>query len=205
MKSEDIQKLIPTLESELAKKNADLDALIEEFRTELAILAEPWMKKKVEYAIEGHSKEFEKFSIEKVQALKNEVRGLFSRLPEIAREETKDKGDWPHNRAADESGHREGKNEPFFNNAYRNVISHIASVLDRYGLLTVPEGYAQEWNRIGEGRFRYGFNPGFQDLKIASLNRYDAALFEWKKIKDQLEKANSDLSRAKAKELWDSA
>lgn len=205
MKSDEIQKRISSLEPQLAKKRAELDALVEEFRVALPRFAQPWMQKTLDYAIAQQSIKVQSFNIEKVRAMKEEVRALFSRLPEVALEETKDQKDWPHNRAPEESVYGQEKKEPFFDKAFRSVISHIASVLDRYGLLTLPKGYAQEWTRVGEGRFRYAFNPGFQDLRIPSVARYGEVFVEWKKIKEETEKVLDELSKAKAKELWDSA
>jgi hypothetical protein len=205
MKSTEIQQVISKLETQVSAKKLELESIIEEFRRELPAHAESWMKRRVESAIETHAAKVEALGLERVQALKAEVSQLFSRLPQIVRAETADPRDWPHNRPADTSGYGEGRNEPFFDKAFRGVISHVATVLHRYGLLESPKGYAEEWNRIGEGRFRYGLNPGFQDMHLASVSRHQAVFSEWERMNKELATAKADLSKAKARELWDSA
>ena len=203
MKSDEIQKQISALEPQLEEKRAELDALVEEFRAELPHFAQPWMQKYLDQAIENHSKEIELFSIEKVRALKDEARALFSRLPEIALEETKHQGAWPHNRAPEEPRYGQEKDEHFFNKTFRSVISYIAPVLDRFELLTVPKGHISDWKRVGENRFSYAYNPMFPEIPSATHHREVFAV--WTRIKGEIDEKREELSKAKAKELWDAA
>jgi hypothetical protein len=204
MKSKELTVEITALEEQRATLATQLDALIHAFQKQLPSVAEPWIRREVERRIEDHPDRVEELGIEKLKILKNRMNSLISELPEIVEKETSDKQDWPHYRAKDTSGYKQNKNEPFFNKAFRNVISHIGTILDEFGLLTEPKGHVPNWKQTANGKFRFAINPGFESLSIQPVKKFVNLEKEYETLITKLNEKKAELAKAKAKELWES-
>ena len=205
MKSKELAVEITALERQRATLATQLDVLIHAFQKQLPSIAEPWIRRQVERRIEDHPDRVEELGIEKLKILKNRMNSLISELPEIVKRETSDKQDWPHYRAKDTSGYGQNRNEPFFNKAFRNVISHVGAVLDEFGLLTEPKGYVPSWKKTSNGKFRFAINPGFESLSIQPVEEFIKLEKEYETLVTKLNGKKEELAKAKAKELWESA
>lgn len=205
MTSNEISQQLEKLEESGKLVAYKLDQLIEEFQQALPSVAESWILKEVERRLFDNAEKVETIGIEKMSALKRKVRELITRLPEIVQEETKNKSDWPHYRNQGESGYGSEKNEPFFNKSLRNVISHLGHVLNEFGLLEVPKGHYQTWERVGQNKFRYAINPGVDILPKMITSQFDETLKEYEKIQSAIKNTKKLYQQAKTKEMWDAA
>jgi hypothetical protein len=217
MKSTGIAKEVEALQMQKSPVEQKLDTLIQRFQFELPSIAETWMRREVERRIEDHPDVLEKLGTDKLKALKDTVNDLIASLPEIVKKETSDESDWPHNRAPESSGYERDKNEPFFNESFRNVISYLGVVLDEFGLLSelkvcVPSwervgtgGCIPRWERLGPGRFRYTTNPGFEALSTPSVKEFGEVYNRYRALSGKLDNKQKELAKAKARELWEFA
>jgi hypothetical protein len=205
MNSSEIETELVKLESERSDIAKKLDAIVEEFRAELPGLAEPWIRAEVERRITANPEKVKELGLKHLKALKSGLADLISGLPQIARRETEERAAWPHYRGDGEIGSAIAKNDPFFDHAFRRVISHLAPLLDHFGLLTEPTGHVQVWERLGNGKFRYAANPGFIDMEVASNKKFYDSFPRWAELGSRIQRLKKDLAQAQAKELWDSA
>jgi len=205
MKSTDIAAEVSSLQPQHDALTKRLDAFVQRFQDELPSLAEPWMRREVARRIEDHPETVEALSVEKLKTLKGKVNALMVVLPEIVKQETSDKKNWPHYRTPETTGYGRDKDEPFFNKAFRNVISYLGAILDEFGLLAEPKGYVPSWEKIGPGKFRFAINPGFEVLSTATLNEFDQVYKEYRLLAEKLDNKQKELAKAKAREMWESA
>lgn len=205
MKSEEITRELEQLEKQRQSVATKLDEVVEKFRDELPKLAEPWIRKEMEGRISRYPDVVQKLGKEKLSVLKTKFNKLISELPAIAKNETKDKNDWPHYRKPGTTGYGEGKNEPFFEKAFRNVVSYIGPLLQEHNLLNEPSGYGQSWQHVGGGRVRYAINTGFQDMNVESRKEYYTISRDYDDIIQKMDARKLALSHAKAQELWEAA
>jgi hypothetical protein len=205
MKSTDIEVEVSSLQQHGDALRNQLNVLIQRFQNELPSLAEPWIRREVIRRIEDHPETVAALGAEKLKSLKGKVNSLIESLPDIVKKETSDSEDWPHNRAPESSGYGRSENEPFFNKAFRNVISNMGVVLDEFGLLTEPKGYVSSWERTGAGGFRFAINPGLDFLSIPILIEFGQLYKQYRVVAENLEKKQKELAKAKAREMWESA
>ncbi|MBN1274525.1 MAG: hypothetical protein JXB26_19870 [Candidatus Aminicenantes bacterium] len=205
MRSKDLADEIDAFAPKRDDLRKRLDSLIVAYRPHLASIAETWIREEVDRRLKDHAKQIAEMGIDRIKQLKSKVEGLIASLPDVVQEETSQEADWPHNRSKNDSGYGQDKNEPFFKKAFRNMISRIAAVWDEFDLLGEPTGYTQCWERLGSGRFRYAFNPGFEVLDCDTLAQYSTALREYQSLVNKIEMKQKEMEEAKAKELWESA
>lgn len=205
MSRTEIEAQLAEAEERFSALNQRLDEIIESYRNQLPGLAEPWIRAEVERRITDNAEKVEALGLERLKNLKSGLADLISRLPQIARVETEDRSDWPHYRVQTQSANDRTENEAFFDKAFRSVISHAGALLHQFGLIAVPKGYVQVWEDRGNGKYRYGINPGFMDLTVPSRDSFHEALREWKPLKRQVDQLRQQLAQTRAKELWDSA
>ena len=217
MKITSVAKEVEALQMQMSSIEEKLDFLIRCFQVELPSIAETWMRREMERRIGEHPEVLEKLGAEKLKALKSKANDLIASLPEIVKKETSDERDWPHHRETEFSGREFDKNEPFFNRAFRNVISYLGIVLDEFGLLSqlkicVPSwervgngGCIPPWERLGNGRFRYAIDPGFEAISPLSVKEFNELYNRYKTLSVKLSNKQKELAKAKAREIWEVA
>jgi hypothetical protein len=203
MKSVEIAKEVEALQKEKSAIVEKLNTLIRGFQSELPPVAEKWIRREVERQIEDHPDVVEKLGVDKLKVLKGKVTNLIASIPEIVKDETSNESDWPHNRAVGSTGYGAGRNEPFFDKSFRNVISYLGGLLEEFDLLSQPKGYITIWQRVGGGKFRFGANPGFEGTP--STKEFDEIYKQFKTLSESVDRKQDELARAKARELWESA
>lgn len=206
MKSDELAAETEKLEAERKLMAGQLDALIEKFRPHLVAISEPWMRREVEHAITNNSEVVQGLGLEKIRNLKAKLEALVKLLPVIAEKETADPRDWPHNRPSGTTGYGQGRDydEPFFNKVFRNTISRVAEVLDEFGMLANRKGEHAAWQKRN-GRWQFAFNPGLEVVDNDVTQRFGELHKRYEELVSQLNRKKTELSQAKAKELWDSA
>jgi len=205
MKSTDIAAEVASLQGQRDALKKRLDTLVRRFQDDFPSAAEPWIRREVERCIENHPDSVEALGVERLRALKSKVNTLIASLPEIVKRETSDEKYWPHYRAPETSGYGRDKDEPFFNEAFRNVIGNLGAILDEFGLLTEPKGYVPSWEKTDTDKFRFAINPGLDALSTIDLNEFGQVYKEYRALADKLENKQKELAKAKARELWESA
>jgi hypothetical protein len=202
MKSADIQAEVSLLQKQRDTLTVQLSQLVQRFQTELPSVAEKWIWREVEDRIGGHPDTVAALGVEKLKLLKTKVRELIASLPKIAVEETSNSADWPHYGKYTDIGDGAGMSQ-FFHEAFRKVINHLGPVLDEFGLLQAPEGQGIAWVRLGDARYNYSINPGFDSTPV--LSTYEHVYKDFRNVEEKLETKQKELARVKAKELWESA
>jgi|SRR5659263_414570 len=205
MKSTEIEADVLLLQQQHDALRDQLDILVQRFQGELPLAAESWIRQEVERRIEDQPDTVAALGVEKLKSLKDKMNALIASLPEIAKRETSNTADWPHYRKKDDDGYSWGRDEPFFARTFRKVINHLGEVLNEFGLLTEPRGYAVSWVKTGPSEFRYAFNPGFDPSSTPVLGEFAQVYKQFRSVAEALERKQQDLARAKAKELWESA
>ncbi len=204
LRSKQLADEIESLETQRSKLSEQLDTLVVKFRPHMASAAETWIRQEVSRQIRDRAEDIEKMGIKRVRALKSKVEALINSLPQIVLNETSEKNNWPHNQPQQENEYEHVKSEPI-HKAFRNVVSHIANVWNEFGLLRDPRGYGQTWERVGTNKFRYNMNPGFDVLQCDILDQYSDRLNLYHELVSQVEAKEKERSKAKAKEIWESA
>lgn len=207
MKSHEISQILAEFENQRFDLVAALDVAFEKFRGFLPGIAETWMRREVERRIAGNPDQVQALGLEKVKILKWKINALIDRLPAIASEETRNRKEWPHYRVPDpaDDGKLITNNESYFTKAFKSVISHVAAPLDEFGLLSEPKGYYPSWAKISDAKLRYAINPGFVNQANGPVAEYMGLFKKYESLIVKIEITKAELSKAKARELWESA
>jgi hypothetical protein len=56
---------------------------------------------------------------------------------------------------------------------------------------------------LGDARYNYSINPGFDSTPV--LSTYEHVYKDFRNVEEKLETKQKELARVKAKELWESA
>ena len=204
MKSADIEAEVSSLKLQRDTLRDRLNLLVQRFQNELPSAAESWIRRELESRIEDHPDTVVALGIEKLRSLKGRVSALVASLPGIAKKETSNTVDWPQYRTRDRDSDSRGVSEFYFHQAFRDVISHLGAVLYEFGLLTEPKDHLASWHKIGDDRFRYAINPGFEALSTPVLDEFQRVYKDFRSVEDKLENKMKELVKTKAKELWES-
>jgi hypothetical protein len=201
MKSDDIEAEVILLQKQCDVLMDQLDRLVQRFQDKLPSLAEPWIRHQVEYRIEDNPEKVAALGLDKLKSLKVKLNSLIASLADIVKTETSDRNDWPHYRPRDSRGY--GRDEHFFQKAFRNVISYIGTLLDEYGLLKEPKDLS--WEKTAPGKYRFAINPGFDFMSMPLFKEYEQKYKEYGGIKSELKRKQIELAKTKAREMWESA
>ncbi|MDF1753169.1 MAG: hypothetical protein P1U89_10375 [Verrucomicrobiales bacterium] len=205
MTSKEIEKKLSELTAALVESDRVLDSIIAEFRIEVRPLVEKWIKDFVLEAVEDNPDVIHDLGTERLKELKVALSNLFAELPKYIEAETSDRNDWPHLRPVVENVYGGRKNEPFFEKTFRSLISQVAPVLDRFGLRQNFKGQLEQWKLEPNGLYKYALLTGFQEMKVVSRDRFNAKHQERTALIEEIDRAKSDLAKAKARELFESA
>jgi hypothetical protein len=204
--SESIAAEIQQLEEQLAPLQVQLDAEMRAFASALPPSAAKWIEAEVRRRIEEHADHINQMGIDATRQLKADVNSLIERLPELCEKAIQHEKKWPHNDLAEpEPSARTPSGGAFFDGAFRSVINHLGEVLGKYGLVSGRPGYSSSWERVEGGQFRYTHSPGFDSRTIPAAVEYGKHLSGQAALRKQLKEKRDELSKAKARELWDSA
>jgi hypothetical protein len=181
-----------------------LDGCMARIQDHLPSIAESWIKEDLNRQIDRQPDHIESLGIEKLRILKDKVKALVASLPEIVKTETSAKQDWPHHRTSLPRGYSE-HHEPFFYDAFRDIIGHYAAILDEFGLLKTDKGSTAIWERPSPGKFRYAINPGLERYPNEPEKEYTRIYKEYRDLVKAMDVKQQELAKAKARELWESA
>ena len=207
MNSAEITAQIAEFEEKRAKMAAQLDALIAQARDGLPPVAESWIKETLNHQIDRYPAQVQSLGVERLRALKNQVKALVASLPEIARKETSVKEDWPHYRIPASDPYSE-KEDSFFRDVFREIISNVGPILVDFGLLEGEfHGSSSSWKRVAQGQVRYsiGFGPEHDVSKIDPVKEYTRIFREYRTLLMSINAKQQELAKAKARELFESA
>mgnify|MGYP001767604209 CR=1 FL=1 len=202
MKSSDITAEMVTIKEKLDVLSTELDALVEQFQTELHSMALSWVQHEVERSIESHPEIVEGLGDEKLKTLKEKVHFLKSSLPELVKKEVSDKSLWPHHQVPPTMGTGRDKDEYFFLKSFRAVISHLGAVLDEFGLLSETPGHLKSWDKIGPGKFRYINDQGIGSLASQSVNEFIGVFNEYCDLWRKSEAKEKEYKKVHAREKY---
>jgi hypothetical protein len=208
MKSAEIAAEITAIDENRARLTAQLDSVMVRIQECLPPIAESWIKGELNRQIERHPDQVQSLGVEKLRVLKDRVKALLTSLPEIAKKEIMSpKQDWPHCRTSLPQGYSD-YHEPFFFNAFRDIVSHVGPMLDEFGLLKEEtQGSVPSWKRVAPGKLRYsiGFVPPHDVSRIQLVQEYNRTCKEFQRVMAALEAKREELAKTKARELFESA
>lgn len=201
-----IEAEIQKLEAELVPVNSQLDAELQEFTHALVPAVAEWMTAEVKRQVVRNSENVNSSGVETLRELKFDLSVLVARLPEVCASAMGKPEEWPHRRPAIALAQRQSSSkESFFAAVFRKSISPLGAVLNKYNLLKEPTGHVSSWEHTSAGSFRYAINPGFDECNFPSAGQYNKIRAGCKQKEAELEAKRQELSKAKARELWDEA
>jgi len=233
MNSDELQKVLNELEERRASLASQMDNLYRAILEAMPNEAAAWMDREVESKITENPDHVQSMGMKKLAELKLQLGKLKERLPQFVASEFKDRSRWLHHleikeetlllemsfdsiieeywlhhlETKEETGQRrdEERIEPYPNEAFRNVISTLGTLLDQYGLLKNDRGQYSTWKKAAEGQFRYSINPGYGMNPNSSLRQYFELVKNYGELSKQIDSTRKKLSEARAKELWNKA
>jgi hypothetical protein len=203
MDSRAIEAELADLEKEAAPIIHQLDACVDEFAEAVPAHAAEWIRRETERQVERNADRLVDFGKPRLSALKGELAELIAQLPELARSAVAARDARPHNRPVVRMDAALRPTD-YFSDAYRTVVSHLGALLARAGLL--PErGRDPTWDGAGAGQYRYRISTGFESLRIPPVAEYQRLYGRFHDLALKIDGKRKALSRAKARELWESA
>lgn len=202
--SASLERHISRLEAELAPITAKLDSHTQQFTAELATAAETWIRKELARQIDSHAEKISANGVEPLRQIKEDLAILIDGLPRASEAAVGGQGQWPHRRQPNSSP-TDPRPGDFFESSFRTVVNELGALLNRHGLLTTPIGRGSSWEQTGGGGFRYVYNTGFDKRAFPSLVAYDQTLISQKKLTEERQEKRVELTKARARELWDKA
>lgn len=204
--SAELTKELATQDVQIAALATHLDALLVSVLPELTPPAAGWVKGALNDRIEAQPDTVQTLGVDRLRDLKARHSEFIASIPGLFREAIANKKAWPHYQAISASGTRgRSGTEDFFSSMYRNVVSQIGNLLDSFGLLRTPRGEYSPWENEGPSRWRYRISTGFESRNFPKVFAYWERLSELTKLEAQRERTSTELERAKARELFDSA
>jgi hypothetical protein len=207
MNSTEITAQIVGFEEKRVKMAAQLDALMAQARDGLPPVAESWIKETLNRQIDRYPAQVQSLGVDRLRALKDRVKALVASLPELAKRKTSIKEDWPHYCISASDPYRE-KEDAFFLELFREIISNVGPVLVDFGFLEEEfHGSGSSWQRVAQGEVRYsiGFGPEHDVSKIEPVKEYIRIFREYRTLLITINAKQQELAKAKARELFESA
>lgn len=198
--SADLAREIQALEAKSASIRSALDSLMQPAREELAAAAVDWVNKTLASEVSSHSSLVVKMDPGRIRALKERVAELVASYPRVVASLTNDADEWPHRRRQP----RQPELEPYFNAVFRAAISMLGPVLEGEGFLEDQPRGVHAWQRGPQG-LRYAVNSGFDIRQHGALTQYAERSDELQRIGRATAEKRTELEKAKARELWESA
>ena len=216
MNSKEIAQELKQQEEELSVMIKQLDGLYYEIQKAMPSAASIWIDREVENRIESNAVAVQLLGIDKLKELKSEVTSFQSQLPELVASEFEDHSKWPHHsQTINEStvALLSNRQEGHLFIAFRNVISGLGKILNKYRLLDEPKGYTSLWEQVGREIFQYkviyGLITRHNYEQYRTLNErfesYYTLLKGYVPLKIKIEETRKSLDKEKAKEMWEKA
>ena len=194
MKSEELSKEIEQYQQKAGSLISHMDGLCIKIRDAMPIAAASWINKEVERQIIEKSDIVQSLGIEKLKELKNRLKNLTEKLPEIVKVEIEDRSKWPHYTETLKTTVPVG--EPYFNKVFRNVISSLGSILNEFGLIIEVGPFYTSWQRSSNGGYYYAINVGPETMP-EEISEYNRILMQYKSLGTKIAQSQKLLSEAK--------
>lgn len=208
MKSKYIAEGLHRLEQTHERDRANLDTILSSLADQIVPAADHFIVEHVEEAIKASPDVVQKLGLDGLRKLKSEYNSLREQVPNLVRQELGSSDQWPHRREnpleTSTPRDRSRIHEDHPRATFRAVVSHVGSLLDRFGLLKEPPGHSPRWSREG-GRIRYSIGLPISNDLANAIEVYQKALVALSKLNDDIRRTSKELEEAKAKELWDQA
>lgn len=200
--SHEIETQINVLENKLTPLEGLAKEKLQQFTRQLPPHVITWMEKETQRRIEENPEQVTNIGIDNLSALKQELIDLHSRVPDLCVQALEKHLERKNTRRVSATTHK-SRSESFFASIFREAISHLGTILDKYDLLQSSDGKLNSWEKIG-GQVQYKINPGFDERNFVCIAEYKDLRAQQSEISTKLENKRIELSKAKARELWDS-
>jgi hypothetical protein len=206
MKSEHISQELNQYEQEMASHRSNMDGLFLEIKDAMPSAAAAWINEEVINRIKANSGKAEELGIDRMRELKSKLQTLSDNMPKIVEEQFKNQDQWPHH--VEDWDRRaiygSQSSQTYLEIAFRNVISHLGSLLNEYGFLDFVGSYPT-WQSQGPGQVRFSARLDLSGLPEAKVQDYGRLLQDYYSLGRKINDTKKSLSEAKAAELWDEA
>lgn len=203
--SKELKTEIENIERTLLSMDTELNEKVRLFASLLPAAAETWIRTEVQRKIEESSSKVEEMGILPLKQLKTDLTDLISGLPDICAKAVENEQLWPHKISIFSNVHNSSAGGSYFADVFRNVISHLGNILDKHGLLKPKREQSQSWEKISLTEWRYCINPGFDERNFPPLVSYRTLRANHIQVTAELERMRQEFSKAKAREMWESA
>ena len=202
-----IQAEVAALEEQLEPMNGALDDLYQDFVATLPPHVEKWMKGATKRKVEERADKVNDAGLDPLRLLKADLAELTSRLPDLCAQAAGPSAEWPHRKVklASRTSGSDYTSESHAATSFRKAIANLGALFAKHGMLESPPGHSRDWEPNGQGKYKYAYNPGFDEREFPCLARYNELRTTQQRRLDLLELKRQELAKAKARELWDEA
>jgi len=187
-----------------------MDAILLEIIELFKKFAPHWIESEVKHTITSHPDEFKKLDAEKIKSFKEEVNTLIKNIPEIVNKEMSNIVDFPHNKLIDTKNflpdfYFDKKDKDYFDSKFKSIVSELGAILNKYEMIVYSSKYINNWERTGQGKFKYSYGISLDDSINSIIRKY----YSEEEILFKLEKSNREIAKnikeLEAIELWNNA
>ena len=187
-----------------------LDSLMLEVIAIMKNIAPNWIEGEVKHTITRNPEEFSKLTADKIKNFKEEVNSFISNIPIIVDREMSDKKQWPHYLLLDPEKiipdyYSDRKDNDFFDKKLRGIFSELGSILNKYGLIVNSSKYINDWEQIGQGKFKYLYGLSLDDSATVIFKKYFSENEKFFKIEKSKRDITRKIKEQEAIELWNKA
>ena len=205
MDSKALEKEVAGLELSQNALLGSLDSMVPECRLTLAQAASKWMNAEVERFVTSDYQHVQEMGLDRLREFKAAVTEAIAGVESFVATRTSDLSQWPHRATPAKRTAESGYQEPYLEAHFRTTISTLGASLKQFGFIKAGQTHGGAWNETSPGIVRYAINPGFETRQHPPLANYLTSLNEHRASATRLSVKREELSKAKAKELWNSA
>lgn len=212
MDTSEFDSKIKTADDEIESLRGQMDQTCSQYIQVCTNFFQLEFQKRVEAAITGNPAVAQGLGLEKLKALKAELKDLVDRVPRIVSEHLDKQDIWEHRTPLPEGLEKDRNRETDLRiragskarDELRSIIGYVGQLILKYGL---DEGSERsEWEKQGKGlpKYRYSLPPYGSGLN-ESLETYKGLFERFIQAHFDLKSAQAAKEQAIAKDLWNQA
>jgi len=156
-----------------------------------------WIQGQVTGAVAQHPEQVQQLGLERLRELKARVKELEGSIPKIVEQLTSNKDGAIR--------YTPQSSEDYFSDVFRRAISRLGAILNTYGIIETPGAYPSWLPANAHGDFTYAINTGFDPHQVEAMTQCLRLIRQHDDVLAEIIGKKDELTKAKAKELWESA
>lgn len=203
MNSMQLSERLSALEHDRDVQNVTLDEKAKAIVAAFPLQVRQWIEREIRSVVGAHPAITEQHG-ERLSEMKNEMKALLAKMPQMVQEMIGSSGTWPHRdeKFLTAAVQVTDRRNDYWGDGFRKCINGCGALLQKYSYMKDASVSSVPWRIGSDGKITY-FSA--LDIKGAELNSYEASLAaavsKWREILD----FRQQLRKAKASESWDQA